>query len=240
MSMVKVSASISIDGFGAGPHQSLENPMGVGGEALSQWVFATRTFQRMHDKDWTFQRIHRDGGTIGIDDDFFARRFLNVGAWIFGRNMFGPVRGPWPDNSWKGPWGDTPPFRGPVFVLTHYPRESVPMQGGTTFHFVTDGIHRALERATAVANGKDVSIGGITTVQQYLRAGLIDELNLAIAPVLLGSGERFLGDLDLVKLGYTCTEHVAGERATHVVLGRHATGRSHVLVDGPERAGTRI
>ena len=240
MSKVKVSASISIDGFGAGPHQSLENPMGVGGEALSQWVFATRTFQRMHDKDWTFQRIHRDGGTIGIDDDFFARRFLNVGAWIFGRNMFGPVRGPWPDNSWKGPWGDTPPFRGPVFVLTHYPRESVPMQGGTTFHFVTDGIHRALERATAVANGKDVSIGGITTVQQYLRAGLIDELNLAIAPVLLGSGERFLGDLDLVKLGYTCTEHVAGERATHVVLGRHATGRSHVLADGPERAGTRI
>ena len=224
MSKVKVSASISIDGFGAGPQQSLENPMGVGGEALGEWVFATRTFQRMHGKDWTFQGIHgKDGGTTGIDDEFFARRFLNVGAWIFGRNMFGPVRGPWPDNSWKGAWGDTPPFCNPVFVLTHYPRESIPMQGGTTFHFVTDGIHRALERATAAANGKDVCIGGIATVQQYLRAGLIDELNLAICPVLLGSGELFLGDIDLVKLGYTCTEHVAGERATHVVLGRHAT-----------------
>jgi dihydrofolate reductase len=224
MSKVKVSASISIDGFGAGPQQSLENPMGVGGEALGEWVFATRTFQRMHGKDWTFQRIHgEDEGPTGIDDAFFARSFLNVGAFIFGRNMFGPVRGPWPDNSWKGAWGDTPPWRAPVFVLTHYPRESIPMQGGTTFHFVTDGIHRALERATAAANGKDVFIGGIATVQQYLRAGLIDELNLAICPVLLGSGERFLGDIDLVKLGYTCTEHVAGERATHVVLGRHAT-----------------
>ena len=214
MSKVKVSASISIDGFGAGPQQSLENPQGVGGLALAEWAFATRTFQRMH---------HKDGGTTGIDDDFFARRFLNMGALIFGRNMFGPVRGPWPDNSWKGAWGDTPPFRNPVFVLTHYPRESIPMQGGTTFHFVTDGIHRALERATAAANGQDVCIGGVATVQQYLRAGLIDELNLAICPLLLGSGERFLGDIDLVKLGYTCTEHVAGERAMHVVLGRHAT-----------------
>jgi len=180
MSKVKVSFSVSIDGFGAAPQQSLENPMGVGGEALGEWVFATRTFQRMHDKDWTFQGIHgKDGGTTGIDDDFFARSFLNVGAYIFGRNMFGPVRGPWPDNSWKGPWGDTPPFRNPVFVLTHYPRESIPMQGGTTFHFVTEGIHPALERATAAANGKDICIGGVATVQQYLRAGLIDELNLA-------------------------------------------------------------
>ena len=180
MSKVKVNASISIDGFGAGPQQSLENPQGVGGLALGEWVFATRTFQRMHDKDWTVQGIDsKDGGTTGIDDDFFARSFLNVGAYIFGRNMFGPVRGPWPDNSWKGGWGDTPPFRNPVFVLTHYPRESIPMQGGTTFHFMTDGIHRALERATAAANGKDVCIGGIATVQQYLRAGLIDELNLA-------------------------------------------------------------
>jgi dihydrofolate reductase len=223
MSKVKVSFSVSIDGFGAAPQQSLENPMGVGGEALAEWVFATRTFQRMNGKDWTFQH-GKDGGTTGIDDDFFARRFQNLGAWIFGRNMFGPVRGPWRDNSWKGGWGDTPPFRSPVFVLTHYPRESIPMQGGTTFHFMTDGIHGALERATAAANGKDVCIGGgVATVQQYLRAGLIDELNLAISPVLLGSGERFLGDIDLVKLGYTCTEHVAGERATHVVLGRHAT-----------------
>jgi dihydrofolate reductase len=222
MSQVKVSATISIDGFGAGPQQSLENPMGIGGDALSQWVLATRTFQRMHDKDWTFQRIQRDRGTSGIDDDFFARRFLNMGAWIFGRNMFGPVRGPWPDDSWKGPWGDAPPFRGPVFVLTHYARESIPMQGGTTFHFVTDGIESALERARAAANGRDISIGGIATVQQYLRAALVDELSLAIMPVLLGSGELFLGDIDLVKLGYTCTERVAGERATHVVIGRRA------------------
>jgi dihydrofolate reductase len=214
MSKVKVSLSVSIDGFGAAPRQSLENPMGVGGEALADWAFATRTFQSICGKD---------GGTTGIDDEFFARRFLNVGAYIFGRNMFGPVRGPWRDNSWKGGWGDTPPFRNPVFVLTHYPRESIRMEGGTTFHFVTDGIHRALERATTAAHGKDVCIGGgIATVQQYLRAGLIDELNLAISPVLLGSGERFLGDIDLVKLGYTCTQHVAGERATHVVLGRHA------------------
>jgi dihydrofolate reductase len=220
MSKVKVSFSVSIDGFGAAPQQSLEHPMGIGGEVLGEWVFATRTFQRMHGKDWTFQRVHgKNGGTTGIDDEFFARHFLNVGAWIFGRNMFGPVRGPWPDNSWKGPWGDSPPFRGPAFVLTHYARESVPMQGGTTFHFITDGIHRALERATAAANGQDVCIGGgVATVQQYLRAGLIDELNLAICPVLLGSGERFFGDIDLFKLGYTCTEHVAGERATHVVL----------------------
>jgi dihydrofolate reductase len=215
MSKVKVSLSVSIDGFGAAPRQSLENPMGVGGAALADWAFATRTFQSIRGKD---------GGTTGIDDEFFARRFLSVGAYIFGRNMFGPVRGPWCDNSWKGWWGDTPPFRNPVFVLTHYPRESIRMEGGTTFHFVTDGIHRALERATTAANGKDVCIGGgIATVQQYLRAGLIDELNLAISPVLLGSGERFLGDIDLVKLGYTCRQHVAGERATHVVLGRHAS-----------------
>jgi len=222
MSKVRVSASISIDGFGAGPHQSLENPQGVGGLALGEWVFATQTFQRMHRKDWAVQDIRReDEAATGIDDGFFARNFRNVGAWIFGRNMFGPVRGPWRDESWKGPWGDTPPWHAPVFVLTHYPRDPVPMQGGTTFHFVTEGIHRALERAIAAANGKDVCIGGIATVQQYLRAGLVDELQLAISPVLLGSGERFLGDIDLVKLGYTCTQYAAGERATHVVLGRH-------------------
>jgi len=224
MPKVKVCFSVSIDGFGAAPQQSLENPMGIGGEALGAWVLATRTFQRMHSRDWTFQVVRREEGGAGIDDDCFARRFLNVGAWIFGRNMFGAARGPWRDNSWKGAWGDTPPFRGPVFVLTHYPRESIPMQGGTAFHFVTDGIHRALERATAAANGADVCIGGgVATVQQYLRAGLIDELSLAISPVLLGSGERFFGDIDLVKLGYTCTQHIAGERATHVVLRRHST-----------------
>lgn len=222
MSKVKVSASISIDGFGAGPQQSLENPQGVGGLALAEWAFATRTFQAIHGKDWTVQGPHsKNEGTTGIDDGFFARSFQNVGAYILGRNMFGPVRGPWRDSSWKGWWGDTPPWHAPVFVLTHYPRESISMQGDTTFHFVTDGIHRALERATAVANRKDVRIGGIATVQQYLRAGLVDELHLAISPVLLGSGQRFLGDIDLVKLGYTCKEHVAGERATHVVLGRH-------------------
>jgi dihydrofolate reductase len=223
MSKVTVSASVSIDGFGAGPQQSLENPLGIGGEALGEWVFATRTFQRMHGKDWAHQPVRgQDKGETGIDDDYFARRFLNVGAWIFGRNMFGPVRGPWGDSSWKGGWGDTPPWHAPVFVLTHYPRASIPMQGGTTFHFMTDGIHRALEAATAAAGGKDVCIGGIATVQQFLRAGLIDELLLAISPVLLGSGQRFLGDIDLVKLGYTCREHAAGERATHVVLARHA------------------
>jgi dihydrofolate reductase len=212
MPKVKVSFSISIDGFGAAPQQSLKNPMGVGGEALAEWAFATQTFQRMNGKD---------GGTTGVDDDFFARRFLNVGSLIFGRNMFGPIRGPWRDNAWKGWWGDAPPFGHPVFVLTHFPRDSIPMRRGTTFHFATDGIHGALERATAAANGKDICIGGgVATIQQYLRAGLIDELNLAIAPVLLGSGERLLGDIDLVKLGYTCTKHVAGERAMHVVLSR--------------------
>jgi len=220
---VKVSASISIDGFGAGPQQSLENPQGVGGLALAEWAFATPTFQQMHGRDWTFQRVHGKDGGSGIDDDFFAWGFRNAGAWILGRNMFGPVRGPWRDDSWMGWWGDAPPWHAPVFVLTHHPRESIPMQGGTTFHFVTDGIHRALENATAAANGKDVFIGGIATVQQYLRAGLVDELHLAIPPVLLGSGERFLGDIDLVKLGYACTEHIAGERAMHVVLGRHAS-----------------
>jgi dihydrofolate reductase len=224
MPKVRLSASISIDGFGAGPRQSLENPMGVGGLALSEWAFATPTFQRIHSKEWTVQNIPDSGaGITGIDDGFFARNFHNVGAFILGRNMFGPVRGPWPDDSWKGWWGDTPPFRLPTFVLTHYARESIPMQGGTTFHFVTEGIHRALERAKAAADERDVCIGGIATVQQYLRAGLVDELHLAISPVLLGSGERFLPDIDLVKLGYACTEHVAGERATHVVLRRRAT-----------------
>jgi dihydrofolate reductase len=212
MSRVKVSISVSVDGFGAGPQQSLENPMGVGGAALAEWAFPTRTFHRIHGKE---------GGTIGTDDDFMARRFLNVGAFIFGRNMFGPLRGPWPDNSWRGWWGETPPFHSPVFVLTHYPRETLPMLRGTTFHFIPDGIHRALERARAAANGRDVCIGGgVATVHQYVRAGLVDELNLAVSPTLLGSGERVLGDMDLVELGYRCTEHVAGERATHVRLSK--------------------
>lgn len=221
MSKVRVHASISVDGFAAGPQQSRENPQGVGGLALGEWAFATRTFQRMLGKDWTVEGVDRkDKGTTGIDDELFARSFENVGAWILGRNMFGPVRGPWPDDSWRGWWGDTPPFRAPAFVLTHYPRASLPMQGGTTFHFVTEGIECALEQARAAARGKDICIGGIATVQQYVRAGLVGSLHLAICPVLLGSGERLLGDLDLVRLGYGCTEYVAGERATHVVLKR--------------------
>jgi dihydrofolate reductase len=213
---VRVSAfSVSIEGYGAGREQSLENPLGVGGRDLHAWAFATRTFQRIHGME---------AGASGIDDDFAARSFENVGAWILGRNMFGPVRGPWPDDSWRGWWGDTPPYHVPVFVLTHYPRESLPMQGGTVFHFVTDGIHGALESARAAANGKDVRIGGgVATIQQYLRAGLIDELHIALSPVLLGSGEHLFGDLDLLELGYRCTERVAGERATHLILSRQQT-----------------
>ncbi|HEU4626260.1 MAG TPA: dihydrofolate reductase family protein [Steroidobacteraceae bacterium] len=210
MPKLRVAAfSISIDGYGAGPAQSLENPLGVGGEALHEWVYPTRTFQRM---------LGKDGGQTGIDDDFAAASFENVGAWILGRNMFGPVRGPWPDDSWKGWWGDNPPYHTPVFVLTHHARAPLTMAGGTTFHFVSDAMH-ALERAMEAAGGKDVRIGGgPATIQQYLRPGLIDEMHLAIAPVLLGSGERLFGDIDLRQLGYRCTRHVPSERATHVVL----------------------
>jgi dihydrofolate reductase len=213
MSKLTVNAfSISIDGYGAGPRQSIENPLGVGGLALHQWLFGTRTFHRM---------LGNDAGATGIDDDFAARSFENVGAWIMGRNMFGPVRGPWPDETWKGWWGDIPPFHGPVFVLTRYPRAPIEMQGGTTFHFVADGIHAALERSAAAANGKDIRLGGgVATIQQYLRAGLIEEIHVAISPVVLGSGERLFNDIDLAKLGYRCAEHVATEKATHVVLTR--------------------
>lgn len=213
MSKLKVSAfSLSIDGYGAGPLQSLEHPLGVGGLALHEWAFATRTFQRM---------FGNDAGATGIDDDFAARSFENVGAWILGRNMFGPVRGPWPDETWKGWWGDNPPYHVPVFVLTHHPRAPIEMQGGTTFHFVTDRIHAARERAAAAANGKDIRIGGgVATIQQYLRAGLIDEIHVAISPVVLGSGERLFNDIDLVKLGYRCTEHAGTEKATHMIITR--------------------
>ena len=213
MPKIRVNAfSISIDGFGAGPRQSLENPLGVGGLALHEWAFATRTFQRM---------FGQEGGATGIDDDFAARSFENVGAWILGRNMFGPVRGPWPDESWKGWWGDTPPYHVPVFVLTHHPRESIVMQGGTTFHFVTDGMEAALERAAAAAAGKDVRIGGgVATIKQYLRAKLIDEMHVAISPTLLGSGEHLFEGIDLVALGYRCTAHVATPHAMHLVLSR--------------------
>ena len=213
MSKVKVqSFSLSLEGYGAGPEQSLENPLGKGGLVLHEWAFSTRTFQRM---------FGNDAGATGIDEDFAARGFANVGAWILGRNMFGPVRGPWPDESWKGWWGDSPPYHTPVFVLTHHSRASITMAGGTTFHFVTEGIHMALEKALAAAGGKDVRIGGgVATIRQYLLAGLIDELHLAISPVLLGSGEHLLAGIDLPALGYRCSEHVASQLATHVVLSR--------------------
>lgn len=213
MGMVRVGAfSISIDGYGAGPRQSLEHPLGVGGEALHEWAFATQTFRRM---------FGQDGGSTGVDEQFAARSFRNVGAWILGRNMFGPVRGPWPDDTWRGWWGDNPPYHTPVFVLTHYPRESIVMAGGTTFHFVVDGIHAALERAKSEAKDKDVRIGGgVAVIQQYLKARLIDELHIAQAPVLLGSGERMFNDVNMIELGYRCTEHVATEKATHFVLRR--------------------
>jgi dihydrofolate reductase len=211
MSKLRVHAfAISIDGYGAGPNQDLENPLGVGGLALHDWLFQTRTFQHVHGKE---------GGTIGVDDDFAARGFENIGASIMGRNMFGPVRGPWPDEGWKGWWGDNPPFHTPVFVLTHHSRPPVSMAGGTTFHFVTDGIHAAFERASAVANGRDIRVGGgIATIRQFLQAGLIDCLHLAVSPVILGSGEQLFASIDMLKLGYACTEHVATPKATHIVL----------------------
>src|SRR5262245_51262617 len=210
MSKLRVeSFTVSLDGYGAGPNQSLENPLGVGGSSLHQWFFATRKFQK--------QVLGVEGGETGSDDDFAARGFRNVGAWILGRNMFGPIRGPWPDDKWKGWWGDNPPYHTPVFVLTHHARESISMDGGTTFHFVTDGIHRALERARDAANGLDVRLGGgVATIKQYLRARLIDEMHIALTPILLGSGESLFADIDLPSLGYQCVEGVATQRATHV------------------------
>jgi dihydrofolate reductase len=218
MSKVRVSSfAMSIDGYGAGVEQDLANPMGVGGMALHQWVLGTKTFVRMH-ADFAADLIGDQAGRGGVDDDFAARGFENVGAWILGRNMFGPVRGPWPDDEWKGWWGKKPPYHVPVFVLTHHARPSITMDGGTTFHFVTDGIHAALELARASAQGKDVRIGGgAATIRQYLIAGLLDELHLAISPVILGRGEPLLTGIDLASLGYRCTEHTA-EQATHVVL----------------------
>lgn len=208
------SFTISIDGFAAGPDQSLENPMGLGGGGLHGWARATRTFQ---------EKVfgNHGGGETGIDDDFAVRGFRNVGAWIMGRNMFGPVRGAWPDESWRGWWGENPVYHTPVFVLTHHARAPLVMEGGTTFHFITDGIHAAWERAREAANGQAVRIGGgASTIRQYLRERLIDELHLAISPVLLGAGERLFENLNLVDLGYTCTQQVASPRATHLVLSR--------------------
>jgi dihydrofolate reductase len=213
--LVVRSFSISIDGYGAGPGQDLQNPLGVGGPELFDWFFHTRTWQRMHGSE--------DGET-GVDDDIAARGFTGIGAWILGRNMFGPVRGPWTDDSWKGWWGEEPPYHTPVFVLTHHPRAPLQMKGGTEFRFVTGGIQDALEQANRAAAGSDIRVGGgVSTIRQYLRASLIDELHLAISPVLLGSGEHLLSGIDLRSLGYECVEHAAGARAAaHVILRKRA------------------
>ncbi len=204
------SFGVSLDGYGAGPAQSLQNPLGVGGLEMMEWFFPTRVFQKMYGSG---------EGETGIDNQMAERGFENIGAWILGRNMFGPVRGPWPDESWKGWWGEEPPYHVPVFVLTHHARRPLEMKGGTTFHFVTDGIHSALEQAKSAAAGKDVRLGGgVATLRQYLRARLIDELHLALRPVLLGSGEHLLHDINLRALGYECSGSRAGERALHVFL----------------------
>ena len=207
------SFTLSIDGYAAGPDQSLLNPLGVKGQSLHGWAFATKTFQR--------KLFGADSGETGIDDDFAARSFANVGAWILGRNMFGPVRGPWTDESWRGWWGDNPVYHMPVFIVTNHPRAPLKMEGGTTFYFVTDGIHAALDRARQAANGMDVRVGGgPNIIKQYLRAGLVDEMHLVIAPVLLGAGARLFDGVDLPALGYSCTEHAVSPRATHFVLSR--------------------
>jgi dihydrofolate reductase len=211
MSRLRVHAfCVSVDGFGAGPGQDREHPLGAGGMALHEWVFATRTFQKMNGQE---------GGATGIDDDFAARGFEGIGAWILGRNMFGPVRGAWPDDTWKGWWGDTPPYHVPVFVLTHHARAPLAMNGGTTFHFVTGGIHEALARAKEAAGALDVRLGGgAATIRQYLEARLVDELHVAVTPVLLGSGEPLFSGIDLPRLGYRCTQHVTSQAAMHVVI----------------------
>jgi len=211
MSKLRVSSfAVSIDGFGAGTSQDLENPIGVGGLALMDWFFPTRTWQHMHGNQ---------GGETGVDDGIAAQGLAGLGAWILGRNMFGPIRGPWPDNNWRGWWGEEPPYHTPVFVLTHHARPPLKMAGGTEFQFVTDGIHAALQRAKDAAGNRDVRVGGgVSAIRQYLRAGLIDELHLAIRPVLLGAGEALWAGIDLPALGYESVKSVAGERATHVFL----------------------
>ncbi len=214
MTQVRVeSFTVSIDGYGAGPNQDINNPLGVGGADLHQWLFPTLTLQQA--------LFGKDEGTTGVDNDFAARGFRNVGAWILGRNMFDPNRGAWPDMDWKGWWGDNPPYHAPAFILTHHARPSIEMEGGTTFHFITGGIGEALNSAREAADGKDVRIvGGVNTIQQYLREGLIDEMHIAISPVLLGSGERLFEGVNLRTLGYECIEYVPSEKATHIVL-RH-------------------
>jgi dihydrofolate reductase len=213
MSKVRIAAfSISLDGFGAGPRQDLEHPLGIRGTELHSWFFETEIFKKMHGQS---------GGSHGIDNDFAAQSLQNVGAWILGRNMFGPVRGPWPDDSWKGWWGDTPPYHTPVFVLTHHARAPLEMAGGTTFHFITDGHDTALRLAKRAAQGKDVRIGGgVSTLRQYLLAGHIDEMHLALSPVLLGEGEHLFSGINLPRLGFTSVRTVAGENATHLLISK--------------------
>jgi len=213
MSKLRVHCfSISLDGYGAGPSQGLDNPLGKGGEELHEWLIPTQSFQGMHGKG---------GGVTGVDNDFAERGFENIGAWIMGRNMFGPVRGDWPDDKWKGWWGANPPYHCDVFVLTHHPRSSIAMEGDTTFHFVTDGIQSALRRATDAAKGRDIRLGGgAGTIRQYLEAGLIDEMHVAISPVMLGAGEQLFGGIDVPALGYMRSEHVNTANATHFVLSK--------------------
>ena len=220
MAKLKVAAfGMSLDGFGAGPNQDVKNPLGVRGPEIMQWFFPTSTFHAMHASGDADADAAQVVGETGVDDGIARQSFDNMGAWILGRNMFGPVRGPWADESWKGWWGDEPPYHVPVFVLTHYPRAPIEMKGGTTFHFVTEGIEAALQQAMAAAKGKDVRVGGgAATVRQYLNARLIDEMHIAVAPVLLGAGEKLLDGLDLPALGYVCEKAVAGERATHMFI----------------------
>ena len=215
MSKVVVrSFALSLDGYGAGPRQDVDNPLGIGGPELMEWVFQTRLWRQMHGQD---------GGDTGVDNTVAEQSFERIGAWILGRNMFGPVRGPWPDDSWKGWWGDEPPYHTSVFVLTHHPRAPLRMAGGTEFRFITNGIHAALDQAKAAAGDQDVRVGGgVATIRQYLNEGLIDELHLAVRPVVLGSGEHLLHDLDLRALGYESDPFIAGERAAHVVLRKRA------------------
>ncbi len=202
--------TISLDGFGAGPKQDLNNPLGVGGTGLPQWFYPTRAFQKMFGKG---------DGTTGVDNDFAEKGMAEIGAWILGRNMFGPIRGAWPDDKWKGWWGDTPPYHTPVFVLTHHPRPSITMAGGTTFHFITDGIYAALQRAKDAAGGRDVRLGGgPATIRQYLQAGLVDQIHLAVSPVVLGSGETLLAGINLLELGYKISKHVVSPAAMHVAF----------------------
>ncbi|MDE2091998.1 MAG: dihydrofolate reductase [Gammaproteobacteria bacterium] len=212
------SFGVSLDGFGAGPDQDLKNPLGVRGPELMDWFFHTRVWEKMHG---------REGGETGVDNSIAEKGFENIGAWILGRNMFGPIRGPWPDENWKGWWGEEPPYHTPVYVLTHHARAPIKMKGSTEFFFVTDGIQSALKQAKAAAGSRDVRLGGgVSAVRQYLRAAMIDELHLVISPVLLGSGEHLLKDIDTRALGYECAKYVAGERAMHVFLRKRVAPAS--------------